>query len=26
VPTSKSERVSVMLEELDDMDMVIIRE
>jgi pyrimidine operon attenuation protein/uracil phosphoribosyltransferase len=25
VPTSKSERVSVMLEELDDMDMVIIR-
>jgi len=26
VPTSKSERVSVMLEELDDMDMVLIRE
>jgi len=26
VPTSKSERVSVMIEELDDMDMVIIRE
>ncbi len=26
VPTSKSERVSVMLDELDDMDMVIIRE